>query len=71
MNALSLIKQNSRGYVLLNQLHYGLVAISMVYSFAFPEVQIGLMEELRREFPEAYPAVVEAYTKGDFPTAQS
>ncbi len=67
--ALKTVKENFREYVLLNLLYYGLVVASMAYTYAFPEVQEELMQELRMEFPEAFPWVVEAYTKGDFPMA--
>jgi len=69
MKALNLVKQNFREYVLLNLLYYGLVATSMAYAYVFPEVQRGLMEALRTEFPEAFPWVVEAYISGNIPLA--
>jgi len=69
IKAFNLAKQNFREYVLLNLLYYGLVATSMAYAYVFPEVQRGLMEALRTEFPEAFPWVVEAYTSGNFPLA--
>lgn len=68
-SALKTIKGNFREYVLLNLLYYGLVAASMAYAYAFPEVQRGLMEALREEFAEVFPWVVEAYMSGNFPLA--
>jgi hypothetical protein len=69
MRALSLVRQSLREYVLLNVLYYGLVAASMAYTYAFPEIQAELLESLRAEFPEVFPWVVEAYVSGNFPLA--
>ncbi|MDH5687161.1 MAG: hypothetical protein OEZ48_04790 [Candidatus Bathyarchaeota archaeon] len=69
MKALSLVRQSLREYVLLNVLYYGLVAASMAYTYAFPQIQTELLESLRAEFPEAFPLVVEAYISGNFPLA--
>ena len=69
MKALSLIRKSPREYVLLNVLYYGLVAASMAYTYAFPEIQTELLESLRAEFPEVFPSVVEAYISGNFPLA--
>jgi len=63
------VKENVREYILLNLFFYGLVAVSMAYTFVFPEVQRGVMEELRAEFPKMFPIVVDAYTSGNFPFA--
>jgi len=69
MKAINLVKQNFREYVLLNAVFYGLVAGSMIYTYAYPEIQRELMETLRAEFPETFPYIVEAYTSGNFPLA--
>jgi hypothetical protein len=69
MKACDLVKKNRREYVLLNVLYYGLVAASMAYTYAFPEIQTELLELLRAEFPEAFPWVVEAYVSANFPMA--
>lgn len=67
--ALDTIKNNRTEYVALNLLYYGLVGVSMVYAYAFPEVQRELMEAVGKEFVEVFPTVVEAYTSGNFPLA--
>lgn len=64
--ALDTIRNNRKEYAALNLLYYGLVGVSMVYSYAFPEIQMQLMEALREEFVEVFPLVVEAYTSGNF-----
>ncbi len=69
MKALKLVKQNFRGYILLNVMFYGLVAVSMVYVFIFPDIQEDLMESVRTEFLELFPFVVEAYMSANFPLA--
>jgi len=69
MKALSLVRQSLRGYVLLNVLYYGLVAASIAYTHAFPQIQTELLGTLRAEFPEVFPLVVEAYVSGNFPLA--
>lgn len=64
--ALGIIINNRREYVAFNALYYGLVGVSMIYAYAFPEIQRELIEALRREFIEVFPLVVEAYTSVTF-----
>lgn len=65
---LEIIKNNKREYFTLNILYYGLVVISMAFTFAFPEVQKGLLNVVRNALEE-YPLIVEAYSSGNFPLA--
>ncbi len=67
--ALLQVKENFLEYVLLNVLYYGLVASFMIYSFAFPEAQRGLLGSVRAGLPATYPRLVEAYSSGNFPLA--
>jgi hypothetical protein len=66
---LRIFRQHRRSYVALNALYYGLVLAGMLYVFTQPELQVSLIEDLRKELTQTFPMVVEAYTSGNFPLA--
>jgi len=68
-SAVRVIRENLTEYVVVNVLYYGLVAVAMVYVFFNPSVQEVLLSQVRAEFLQSYPLVVEAYTSGNLPLA--
>jgi len=68
-STLRIFRQHRRGYVALNALYYGLVLAGMLYVFTQPQLQLGLIGDVRTELEQTLPLVVEAYTSGNFPLA--
>jgi len=64
-SAVKIIKENFTEYLAVNVLYYGLVAVSMIYVFFNPDVQKALLSQVRTEFLQSYPLLVEAYTSGN------
>ena len=60
MEAINLIRQNFRDYIFANVLFYGLVIVSMVFSYTQPSIQEELHELVRTGFLEVFPMLVEA-----------
>jgi hypothetical protein len=69
-NALAIVRENRRAYIIINLVYYGLVLVGMVYVSFNPALQEFLLDQVGEAFAMGpLAAVTEAYTNGQVITA--
>lgn len=70
-DAISIIKQHQRAFIVLNAAFYGLVAASMLVTLVMPELQAHFKPSIDESFakPGLFNAVAGAYASRDLPAA--